>query len=372
MFQSDVDINCADKNRDNKSWLEQNSDVVDIQKQNSQNAVQTAKGNTVISNDPLVSILCRGRPSKIIERKEPSTNRKGGRVSDRGDRSQSCSKSRTFPPKRHLNANCEVPNRVSRFDSLPFQQSVLHQCTVQTSSLPKLKITEFAGDPLEWPEWSSLFNAVIHNASIDDNARMGHLKTLVKNKAKAAISSLGYSGALYRTAWDTSVRNFGRHQTVVIARMKLIHTYPFIKSHDSAAIIKYAQLITTCIVSNQYGFTGDHSSESALNGAVRKLPPELKTKWFFYANGQKRQTANFSKFTEWLNDIAFVHDELLVQFRQNNDRKQSTSADRTKTTGSSMPATANETVLSTFILIQKVQSNVLSAAMPMDYGLVMP
>ena len=38
----------ADKNSDIKSWLDQNSDVVDIQKQNSQNVVQTAKGNSYL------------------------------------------------------------------------------------------------------------------------------------------------------------------------------------------------------------------------------------------------------------------------------------------------------------------------------------
>ena len=289
---------------------------------------------------------------EVIERGDPSADRKDRRVSDRGDRSQSRSKSRTFSPKQHLNANCEVPNRVSQqgFDSLPFQQPVLPQWTVQTSSLPKLKMTEFAGDPLEWPEWSSLFNAVIHNAPIDGNAKMSYLKTLVKGKFKAAIAGLGYSGALYHTACDTLVRNFGRPQTVVNAQMKLIHTYPFIKSHDSSTFIKYSQLITTCVsVLNQYGFTGDLCSESVLNSAVRKLPPELKTKWFFYAKGQKDQTANFSKISEWLNDIAFVHDELLVQFKQSSNKKQSTSTDRTKTTGSSISATANETGLSTFI-----------------------
>ena len=149
-------------------------------------------------------------------------------------------------------------------------------------------MTEFAGDPLEWPEWSSLFNAFIHNAPFDENAKMSHLKTLVKGKANAAIAGLGYSGALYHTAWDTLVHNFDRPQTVVYAQMKLVHTYPFIKSHDSAAIIKYSHLTTTCVsVLNQYGFTGDLSSESVLNSVVRKLPPELKTKWLFYAKGQK-------------------------------------------------------------------------------------
>ena len=107
-------------------------------------------------------------------------------------------------------------------------------------------MTEFAGDPLEWPEWSSLLNAVFHNAPINDNAKMSLLKTLVKGKAKTTIAGIDYSGALYHTAWDTLVRNFGRPQTVINAQMKLIHAYPLIKFPDSAAIIKYSQLITTC------------------------------------------------------------------------------------------------------------------------------
>ena len=35
-------------------------------------------------------------------------------------------------------------------------------------SLPKLKLAEFSGDPLEWPEWSQLFQATVHAANIDD------------------------------------------------------------------------------------------------------------------------------------------------------------------------------------------------------------
>ena len=108
-------------------------------------------------------------------------------------------------------------------------------------SIPKLKISEFNGDPLEWPEWSSLFTATIHNAPSDDNAKMGYLKTFVKGKAKAAIAGLRYSGSMYTAAWNALVTSFGRPQTIVNAQMKLIHTSLFIKSHDSAAIIKYAQ-----------------------------------------------------------------------------------------------------------------------------------
>ena len=97
-------------------------------------------------------------------------------------------------------------------------------------SIPKLKKSEFHGDLLEWPDWSSLFTATIHNAPIDNNAKMGHLKTLVKGKAKAAIAGLGYSKSMYTAAWNALVTNFGRAQTIVKAQMKMVHTSPFMKS----------------------------------------------------------------------------------------------------------------------------------------------
>ena len=139
--------------------------------------------------------------------------------------------------------------------------------------------------------------------------------------------------------------------------MKHFHTYPFITSHDSAAIIISAQLITTCVsVLNQYGFTGDLSLEFVLNSTVRKLIPELKTKWLFYAKGQKYQNANFSKFCERLNDVAFVHDELLAQIRQSNNKKQPTSTDQPRTAGSSMFTTTNESGLRTINSCSKTPS----------------
>ena len=127
-----------------------------------------------------------------------------------------------------------------QFSIIPLTQM---STQVMHMSIPKLKMSEFHGDSLERPEWSSLFTATIHNAPIDNNAKMGHLKTLVKGKAKAELADLGYSGSIYTTAWNALVTNFGRQQTIVNAQRKLIHTSPFFKLHDSAATLKYAKLI---------------------------------------------------------------------------------------------------------------------------------
>ena len=68
------------------------------------------------------------------------------------------------------------------------------------SSLPKLKLAEFSGDPLEWPEWSQLFQATVHAANMDESVKMNHLKTTVTGKAKEAIAGLGYTAEMYNVA----------------------------------------------------------------------------------------------------------------------------------------------------------------------------
>ena len=60
-----------------------------------------------------------------------------------------------------------------------------------TSGLPKLKLTKFSGDPLEWPDWSGLFDVVVHQKPFSDTEKMQYLKTSLTGQEKAAISGMG-------------------------------------------------------------------------------------------------------------------------------------------------------------------------------------
>ena len=88
------------------------------------------------------------------------------------------------------------------------------------SSLPKLKSPEFSGDPLEWSEWSQLFQATVHAANMDDSVKMNHLKTVVTGKAEEAIAGLGYTAEMYNVASNVLDRNFGKLQISVNAQLK--------------------------------------------------------------------------------------------------------------------------------------------------------
>ena len=75
-----------------------------------------------------------------------------------------------------------------------------------SSNLPKPKLNNFGGNPLEWPELSSMFIATVDQRPIPDSEKMSRLKTLLTGKARSAISGMGYSGQFYGAAWSVLER----------------------------------------------------------------------------------------------------------------------------------------------------------------------
>ena len=213
------------------------------------------------------------------------------------------------------------------------------------SSLPKLKLAEFSGDPLEWPEWSQLFQATVHAANIDDSVKMNHLKTMVTGKAKEAIAGLGYTAEMYNVAWNVLVRNFGKPQMVVNAQLKRIYSFPPMKPYDGTALIKFARIVSSCVnVLTQFNYVGDLNSEGVLGSATRKLTLDTKTKWLTYVKQMNLYQPGLAVFSEWLNDIADVQDELLLYSNLNADRAKTSYKEKAEgsTFATSAPDTASD------------------------------
>ena len=218
------------------------------------------------------------------------------------------------------------PLATTSFGALPAVMSPM--------KLPKLVLDKFAGDPLEWPEWSGQFLATVDQAGVPDSVKMNYLKTLVTGRAKSSIDGMGYSGGMYQVAWQTLEQDFGRPELVVNAQLKRIHSYGFIKSHDSVDIIKYSQVVSGCVnVLTQYGYESDIASESVLNSAVRKLPIELKNKWLSHLQRFDPTYKSLRVFSAWLKNIAQVQENIRLQFGNAGDKtKSTTNKDKPKTT----------------------------------------
>ena len=176
-----------------------------------------------------------------------------------------------------------------------------------SSQLPKLKLKTFDGNPLEWPEWSSMFLATVDKRSIPDSEKMSHLKTLLTGKARAAVSGMGYSGRFYEAAWRILDRKFGRPHVIVDAQLENLRKAEPVKAHDSATLINFSVIVSSFVnVLKEYKQLADLRSSSTLRMAVEKLPPILKEKWWFYVDEKDKDWPDLIMCEKWLGRMAFV------------------------------------------------------------------
>ena len=167
----------------------------------------------------------------------------------------------------------------------------------------------FEGNPLEWPEWSSMFIATVGKRMIPDSEKMTYLKTLLTGKAKSAISGMGYSGLFYSAAWNILERKFGRPHVIIDAQLESLRKANQVKPRDSTSLNNFSVIVSNFVnVLKEYKHIGDLQSSSTLYMAVDKLPQVLKAKWWFYVDDKDEDWPDLIMFEKWLSRMTFVHE----------------------------------------------------------------
>ena len=116
-----------------------------------------------------------------------------------------------------------------------------------STSLPKLKLNNFDGNPIEWPEWSSMFMATVDQRPIPDSEKMSHLNTRLTGKARSAISGMGYSGQFYGAAWSILERKCGRPHVIIDAQLESLRKASQVKPDDSTGLISFSVIVSNFV-----------------------------------------------------------------------------------------------------------------------------
>ena len=87
-------------------------------------------------------------------------------------------------------------------------------------SIPRLELPRFSGDPLEWPQFISLFKCLVHDQPLTDTQRMTYLQRALTGNAKRAIGGMLNHGHLYKAALTELEEQFGNEEFVAGAFMK--------------------------------------------------------------------------------------------------------------------------------------------------------
>ena len=210
------------------------------------------------------------------------------------------------PINNFCNRSAESRNRSTMNHTTP---QVIYQPVPSSgaSGLPKLKLTEFSGDLLEWPEWSGLFDVFVQQKPISDTEKMQYLKTSLTGQAKAAISGMGFSLQSYHHAWDILCQKYGGSDFIVNAQFKKKYTHPPVRHDDSTSIVKFENVVTNVVNTlTQPGYISDLEAEAGLSSTTRKLSPQLREQWLQYMQDRRLLRGNLIIFKEWLASKAAV------------------------------------------------------------------
>ena len=158
----------------------------------------------------------RSRATSARDKSPSNSTPKKRDVSDRASRIYKLLTSDRSTTRFELTPNGNRHSHFSRYRSSRFPQSwstKIKNWYASSSSLPKLKLNNFDGNPLEWPKQSSMFIATVVQRPISNSMKMGHVKTLLTGRARSAISGMGYSGEFYGAARSVPERKLERQMT---------------------------------------------------------------------------------------------------------------------------------------------------------------
>ena len=158
------------------------------------------------------------------DRKVESTSIRGFRDFNRHDNSRNLVFSQ-------ISSSCKSPT----FSIAPTASS--------QRSLPKLKLREFDGNTLDWPEWSGMFLATVDSSNISKDEKMKHLKILLVGKVKRAVNGMGYAGAMYDHAWNSLQRKFGQPHHIVSSQLAKKQNFSQIRFNDVALLVDFAETV---------------------------------------------------------------------------------------------------------------------------------
>jgi hypothetical protein len=95
-----------------------------------------------------------------------------------------------------------------------------HTSTPRKVNLPKLSLTNFAGDILQWQGFKDSFDAAVHSDdSLGNIKKFQYLRKYVEGEATRAIEGLSLTNANYEDAIDILTKRYGQPHKVISAYM---------------------------------------------------------------------------------------------------------------------------------------------------------
>ena len=182
--------------------------------------------------------------------------------------------------------------------------------TMKKSQLPKLELTVFEGDPLNFQQWIMSFEKLIEDSTSDPARRMHYLMQYTSGEANVVVSgcALDQSREGYSNAKGELRKEFGNPVVLARAYLKRIDDWSIIKPGDGAALRTFSMFLNKCRGSMpSLHHLQQLNTDFYLQRIVVKLPAYIQGLW------RKRVNVNASEARE-------VDFNMLVSFIEQQSR----------------------------------------------------
>ena len=256
-------ISCSD----DEDYLGENRKLNQAQGDNQQNTNDVAASSQrKYSNSWLVSLMSQGNSRRDgVFGSAPVRHLPGTVSSNQGQHSKFEISDTSQSNRKH---------GFNQYDMYPVSSSV-------NRTLPTLKLREYNGDPLDWPEWRGMFLSTVDRGTVSDYKKMTHLKTLLTGPAKRALAAMSYLGVMYDTARKALERKFGQPHSIIGSQLIKFRNHPQLRPYDSANFVVFVDTVGNFVnVLQPFGYSNDLFSSSNLDVIVNKQPADIKRRCF--------------------------------------------------------------------------------------------
>ena len=113
--------------------------------------------------------------------------------------------------------------------------------------------------------------------------------------------------------------------------MDKLATYPAVKMHSSESIISYASNFSSLVnVFQSFSYESEIRSDSLLNQAVSKLPPNMTEGWSLHTVKRNMYRPTLLDFNPWLQEKSEAHDRMQATQKKSSSDESAQSGAKAK------------------------------------------
>ena len=155
------------------------------------------------------------------------------------------------------------------------------QLVTTRSSLPKLVLSRFSGEQVEWETFRERFTAMVRNdTTLSSVLKLEHLISCLDGEAARRVESLQLIGSNFQVAWETLTKRYDNQRVKLSAHMRRLLNLPSATSRSATEItLRLDGVAVANCAFTRLGRPVQHCDDWLVNIVTSRLDQSIREDW---------------------------------------------------------------------------------------------